>query len=82
PGECFSVGALLEHRPVASPYIAGSDVFCYQLPAADFEPLLERSPRFRAFATRYLGSLLRESRRLLSMHHASLATEQQAMGRT
>lgn len=82
PGECFSVGALLERRPVASPYIAGGDVFCYQLPAADFEPLLARSARLREFATRYLGSLLRESRRLLSMHRASLATEQQAMGRS
>jgi CBS domain-containing protein len=80
-GECFSVGALLEHRPVGASYVAASDVFCYQLPAADFQPLLDRSPRLREFATSYLGSLLRESRRLLSMHHASLAAEQQAMGR-
>jgi CBS domain-containing protein len=82
PGECFSVGALLEHRPVASPYVAATDTFCYQLPAADFRALLDRSPRFREFCTRYLGSLLQESRRLLRMHNASLATEQQAMGRS
>ncbi len=82
PGECFSVGALLERRPVGTPYIAGTDVFCYQLPAEHFRPLLDRSPRLREFATRYLGSLLRESRRLLAMHQASLATEQQAMGRS
>ena len=82
PGECFSVGALLERRPVASPYVAATDTFCYQLPAADFHALLDRSPRFREFCTRYLGSLLRESRRLLRMHNASLATEQQAMGRS
>src|SRR5688500_18477304 len=81
PGECFSVGALLERRPVASPYIAAADTFCYQLPAADFRELLDRSARFREFYTRYLASLLRESRRLLRMHNASLATEQQAMGR-
>src|SRR5262245_19450108 len=82
PGECFSVGALLEHRPVASPYVAAADTFCLQLPAAGFHELLDRSPRFRDFSTRYLASLLRESRRLLTMHQASLAAEQQAMGRT
>ena len=82
PGEWFSVPALLEHRPVASPYTAATDVFCYLLPAADFQPLLDRSARLRDFATRYLASLLKESRRLLAMHKASLATEQQAMGRT
>jgi CBS domain-containing protein len=82
PGECFSVGALLERRPVASAYVAAADTFCYQLAAADFHELLGRSPRFREFSTRYLASLLRESRRLLHMHYASLATEQQAMGRT
>jgi CBS domain-containing protein len=82
PGECFSVGALLERRPVASAYVAAADTFCLQLPAAGFHELLDRSPRFREFSTRYLASLLRESRRLLSMHQASLAAEQQAMGRT
>ena len=82
PGECFSVGALLERRPVASAYVAAADTFCFQLPAADFRALLNRSPRFQEFSTRYLGSLLRESRRLLNMHYASLATEQQAMGRS
>src|SRR6185436_10577730 len=65
PGECFSVGALLEGRPVASAYIAAADTFCYQLPASDFRELLHRSPRFQDFSTRYLASLLRESRRLL-----------------
>lgn len=82
PGECFSVGALLERRPVGSRYEAATDTFCYQLPAADFRALFDRSPRFRAFCTAYLGSLLRESRRLLRMHDASLAAEQQTMGRS
>jgi len=82
PGECFSVGALLERRPVASAYVAAADTFCYQLPASGFHELLHRSPRFMDFSTRYLASLLHESRRLLKMHHASLATEQQALGRT
>ena len=81
PGEYFSVGALVEHRPVGSAYVAAEDTFCLQLPAADFRELLHRSPRFQEFSTRYLASLLRESRRLLSMHQASLVAEQQAMGR-
>jgi CBS domain-containing protein len=79
PGECFSVYALMEKRAVASPYIAASDTFCYRLPAAGFERLLDRSPRFREFSTDYLRSLLRDSRRLIRMHGASAAAEQQAM---
>jgi CBS domain-containing protein len=82
PGESFPVAALMEHRPAASAFVATADTFCLQLPVADFRALLNRSPRFQEFATGYLGSLLRESRRLLKMHQASLAAEQQAMGRT
>ena len=81
PGECFSVGALLEQRPVTSAYRAAADTFCYQLPAPDFSDLLRRSPRFQSFATGYLASLLRDSRKLLTMQAASHAGEQQAMNR-
>jgi CBS domain-containing protein len=81
-GECFSVGALLEHRPVSSTYFARTDAFCYQLLREDFDSLLARSPRFRQFCTRYLASLLQESRRLLNMQSSSAAAEQQAMGRS
>ena len=79
PGECFSVYALMEKRAVASPYTAASDTFCYRLPVASFNRLLDRSPRFREFSTDYLRSLLRDSRRLIRMHGASAAAEQQAM---
>ncbi|HXF66042.1 MAG TPA: DUF294 nucleotidyltransferase-like domain-containing protein [Burkholderiales bacterium] len=82
PGECFPLGALLECRPPDSIYVAAVDTFCYQLPAADFTELLQRSPRFQGFATRHLASLLRESRRLLKMQYASTATEQQALNRS
>jgi CBS domain-containing protein len=81
PGECFSVGALLEQRAVTSAYVAAADTFCYQLPAAAFTELMHRSPRFQDFATTYLASLLRDSRRLLKMQSASNANEQQAMNR-
>ena len=81
-GECFSVGALLEHRPVSSAYVAAADTFCYQLSNEDFEALLARSPRLRRFSTHYLASLLQESRRLLGMQYSSAGAEQQAMGRS
>jgi CBS domain-containing protein len=82
PGECFSVGALLEQRPVTSAYRAAADTFCYQLQAAAFTELMHRSPRFQRFATGYLASLLRDSRKLLKMQSASNASEQQAMNRS
>jgi len=81
PGECFSVGALLEQRAVTSAYVAAADTFCYQLPAPAFTELMHRSPRFQDFATTYLASLLRDSRKLLKMQSASNANEQQAMNR-
>ena len=81
-GECFSVGALLERRATGSHYQAASDTFCYELTSADFRELLSRSSRFQAFATDYLTSLLRESRRLITMHFSSTVTEQQSMNRS
>jgi CBS domain-containing protein len=41
-GECFPLGALLANRPVASIYRAGSDTFCYELPAADWPTIAAR----------------------------------------
>jgi CBS domain-containing protein len=82
PGEYFSVGALLEKRPVTSRYVAAADTFCYQLPAQEFSELFHRSTRIQDFATRYLASLLRESRQMLKIQFASLATEEQATSRT
>ncbi|MGH8620035.1 MAG: DUF294 nucleotidyltransferase-like domain-containing protein [Burkholderiales bacterium] len=64
PGECFSVGALLERRAVSHPYTAAEDSFCYRLPADVFEALCGRSEYFRVFCTDYLKALLRESRQL------------------
>lgn len=81
-GECFSLGALLEHRAVTNAYVAATDSFCYQLEAVDFAWLLEASNRFREYATRYLASLLAESRKLLQMQYSGAAAEEQAMGRS
>lgn len=82
PGECFSVSALLERRAVTAPYTATADTFTYQLPGEKFDELLDRSPVLRNFATRYLASMLRESRRLIKLNFTSATGEQQAMGRT
>ena len=82
PGECFSVGALLEKRPVTSRYVAAADTFCYQLAADDFSELIHRSTRAQEFATRYLASLLYESRQMLKSQFASMATEEQSINRS
>jgi CBS domain-containing protein len=80
-GDCFPIHALLEHRATTSTWTAQSDTFCYQLPADAFAVLLDGSARFREFATGYLSSLLRDSRRLLKMHLSAHAGEEQAAHR-
>jgi len=81
PGECFSMDALLEKRPVTAPYVAAADTFCYQLTVENFSTLIHRSARAQDYATNYLASLLRESRQLLKIQFAGMATEQQAINR-
>ncbi len=82
PGEFFPVTAMLEKRPVTAQYIAIADTFCYELPAAQFPELLECSAVFRNHATRYLVSLLAQSRKLIQLHSTSSTDEQQVMNRT
>lgn len=82
PGECFSVSAMLENRPVIAPYTAAVDTFCYELSAEHFPELLNRSPVFREFTTEFLASMLRESRRLIKLNFAAASGEQQTMNRT
>ncbi|MGZ8211303.1 MAG: DUF294 nucleotidyltransferase-like domain-containing protein [Burkholderiales bacterium] len=82
PGECFPIYALLEKRATTSTYVARADTFCYQLPAEAFSVVLDGSARFREFATTYLSSLLRDSRRLLKVHISANAGEEQAASRS
>jgi len=63
PGEFFPVGALIGRRPTTNSYRAEADTFCWELAAADFSALLERSARFRAFCTDHLAMLLARSQR-------------------
>jgi CBS domain-containing protein len=61
-GECFPLGALVRRGPAAHEYRAEGDVFCWELPAADFHALLARSPPFHAFCTNHLAALLGRAR--------------------
>jgi len=65
PGEFFPVGALIGRRATTNVYRAETDTFCWELGADDFNALLERSPRFRAFCTDHLATLLGRSQRRL-----------------
>jgi CBS domain-containing protein len=78
-GECFPIGALLARRPVVSTFRAQNDVFCYELPAAQFHELLRLSQPFHDFCTLRLADLLQQSQRQTQAHYASAATEQQSL---
>jgi CBS domain-containing protein len=78
-GECFPLGALLAHRPVASIYRAGNDTFCYELPAADFHALRGSSAPFRDFCTRRIANLLEHSKRVIQAQYMQSSREQQSL---
>ena len=75
PGECFPVGALIGRRATTNRYRAEADTFVWELPAADFHTLLERSARFRAFCTDHLARLLARSQRRLREEAAETVIE-------
>jgi CBS domain-containing protein len=64
-GEGFPLGALIGRRAPVYTYSAQEDVFCWELPAADFHTLLARSPQFHAFCTTSLATLVERSHRAL-----------------
>lgn len=78
-GECFPLGALLAHRPVASVYRAGKDTFCYELPVADFHTLLGMSEPFRDFCTRRIANLLEHSKQVIQAQYTQSGAEQQSL---
>ena len=78
-GECFPIGALIGKRPTVYHYRAEADCFCYELAAEDFQRVLDRSPRFYAFCTDYLATLVDESRRALRMQASEALLEQSSM---
>lgn len=78
-GECFPLGALLANRAVASVYRAGSDTFCYELPATDFHRLLGMSAPFRDFCTRRIANLLEHSKQVIQAQYSRSSAEQQSL---
>jgi len=79
PGEGFPIGAISAGRPSTNGYLAVEDTYCFQLPAADFLHLQEISPSFQLFCTRYIASLLNQSREQLQIQFSQRAAEQQTM---
>jgi CBS domain-containing protein len=78
-GECFPLGALLAHRPVASIYRAAHDTFCYELPVDDFHTLLGVSAPFRDFCTRRIANLLEHSKQVIQAHFTQASAGQQSL---
>ncbi len=78
-GESFPIGSVTAGRPSTNVYLAVEDTFCYQLPAEDFLALMTSSPEFNLFCTRYIASLLDQSRRQLQLQFSQRASEQQTL---
>lgn len=78
-GECFPLGALLANRSVASTYRAGTDIFCYELPAAAFSELIGMSAAFRDFCTRRIANLLEHSKQVIQAQYSQSSVEQQSL---
>ena len=79
PGEGFPIGSVTAQRPSSNVYAAISDVFCYELPVADFFLLLQKSAVFNLFCTQYIASLLSQSRQQLQTQFSQRVAEQQTM---
>ena len=78
-GECFPLGALLANRSVASTYRAGTDIFCYELPAVAFSELIGMSAAFRDFCTRRIANLLEHSKQVIQAQYSQSSVEQQSL---
>lgn len=78
-GESFPLGALLSSRAAISSFRAQTDVFAYELAAADFHELLRHSTPFHDFCTRRLATLLEKSQRGIQASYATSSSEQQSL---
>jgi CBS domain-containing protein len=79
PGQCFAIGALMAQRPTDAAYVAGDEVFCYELSADDFFALTQKSTAFNLFCTQYIAGLLKQSQQQLQLQLAQRAGEQRTM---
>jgi len=78
-GESFPIGAISGNRPSTNTYTAIEDSYLYALPAEDFHALMAMSPEFHLFCTRFIASLLGQSRQQLQVTFSQRAAEQQTM---
>lgn len=78
-GECFPIGAATAQRPSTNAYVALEDSYIYVLAAESFLELLQTSPVFHLFCTRYIACLLNQSRTQLQATFSQRAAEQQTM---
>jgi CBS domain-containing protein len=62
-GEMFPIGAAIAQRATVLTFTADTDTFCYQMPLAVFEHMMDVSPPFRNFATQRLAHLVAQSQR-------------------
>jgi CBS domain-containing protein len=79
PGEAFPLGALAGRRATVYQYRAEADTFCWELEAARFHELFERSGRWRAYATQHLAALAERSQRALRGEAAQSALDSAGM---
>lgn len=79
PGELFPIGSVMAQRASTNTYVALEDVFCYEIEADAFFELVQKSPVFNLYCTKYIASLLSQSRQQLQTQFAQRVAEQQTM---
>lgn len=78
-GDAFPYGPLISNQPNTSQFIAITDCFVYQVPAAIFHRLREESTVFKGFCVARLASLLEESKRIIQSHHVKKQSDEQPL---
>lgn len=79
PGEFFPISSVMAQRSSSNTYVAQEDVFCYEFEADVFFELLQKSPVFNLYCTKYIATLLGQSRQQLQTQFSLRVAEQQTM---
>lgn len=79
PGELFPISSVMAQRSSTNTYVALEDVFCYELGADVFLELMRRSSVFNLYCTKYIATLLSQSRQQLQTQFSQRVAEQQTM---
>lgn len=78
-GDAFPYGPLISNLPNRSQFIAVTDCFVYEVPAAIFYRLHRECPTFRSFCEARLASLLEESKRIIQNQHSHTQSAEQPL---